>query len=185
MRILAASFALLVFIGMAVLNLVATVRIITKAGYSSWWILVPLSPIVMAIITFTVFVNEVRTSLTGSVSSFDAWSITGLLILDFLCGLFAWVFFLVFAFAEWPIQRQLRMEKQGRPIPVWVQQQGIQGFVGMPKHEAQSLPSRAQEPGWYPIEGNQNDQAYWDGRSWTGRRHWNGASWSDVPPGES
>ena len=107
---------LLLFMGMAVVNLVATVRIITKAAYSGWWILVPLSPIVMVVITFAFFVSEARTSLTGGVFNFDARSINvGLLVVDFLCGLLAWVFFLVFAFAEWPIQRQLRTRQARDP----------------------------------------------------------------------
>jgi hypothetical protein len=41
---------------------------------------------------------------------------------------------------------------------------------------------RADEgPGWYPIDTNRNDQAYWDGVAWTSRRRWEGAGWSEAP----
>jgi hypothetical protein len=70
----------------------------------------------MVVITFAFFVSEARTSLTGGVFNFDARSINvGLLVVNFLCGLLAWVFFLVFAFAEWPIQRQLRTRQARDP----------------------------------------------------------------------
>jgi len=42
-----------------------------------------------------------------------------------------------------------------------------------------------QEPGWYPMRTNPNDQAYWDGEGWTARRRWMaGRGWvesGDVP----
>jgi hypothetical protein len=44
-------------------------------------------------------------------------------------------------------------------------------------------PAPTQGAGWYPINENRNDQLYWDGEHWTGRRQWTGASWADVPLG--
>ena len=183
MGILAGSFGLpgaldlLVFIGFAVLNLVATVRIITKAGYSAWWILVPLSPIVMYIITFAVFVYEVRTSLTGGVSNFNAASIAGLLVLDAVCALLAWVFFLIFAFAEWPIQRQVRTQPTGQPVPLGMRERTDRGSVDVTAHEASPPPRMGHEPGWYPVAGSLSEQVYWDGETWTSQRRWGGAMW--------
>jgi hypothetical protein len=183
MGILAGSFGLpgvlelFVFTGLAVLNLVATVKIITKAGYSGWWILVPLSPIVMSIITFAVFVYEVRTSLTGDASSFNTTSITGLWVLDVVCGLLSWVFFLIFAFAEWPMQRQARALQARHPGPFGMRQSVVQGSVGLPVDEAFPPASKGREPGWYPVDGSLSEQVYWDGAAWTGRRRWGGASW--------
>ncbi len=165
------------FIGLAVLNLVATVKIITKAGYSGWWILVPLSPIVMYIITFAVFVYDVRTSLTGGVSSFDVRSIEGLWILDFVCGVLVWVFFLVFAFAEWPVQRELRAQRARPPVPFEMQRYATQGAAGAAKEDAVPLTNQGQGPGWYPVGGSLSEQAYWDGHAWTARRRWGGDSW--------
>jgi hypothetical protein len=37
------------------------------------------------------------------------------------------------------------------------------------------------EPGWYPVRTNPNEQTYWDGTDWTGRRRWSaGTGWSEV-----
>ncbi len=188
MGILAGSFGLpgvlevSVFIGLAVLNLAATVKIITKAGYSGWWILVPMSPIVMSIITFAVFIYEVRTSLTGGVSNFNTTSIAGLLVLDAVCGLLAWVFFLVFAFAEWPVQRQARTQQArtpqamyGAPVEMW--RRGFQGSAGIRADEAIPPASMGREPGWYSVGGSVSEQVYWNGEAWTTRRRWGGATW--------
>ncbi len=38
-------------LSVAVLNLIATVKIITKAGYSGWWILAPVAPVVLTFAT--------------------------------------------------------------------------------------------------------------------------------------
>jgi hypothetical protein len=40
------------------------------------------------------------------------------------------------------------------------------------------------EPGWYPVRANPNEQTYWDGTDWTGRRRWNaGTGWTEVGAG--
>ncbi len=37
------------------------------------------------------------------------------------------------------------------------------------------------EPGWYPVRANPNEQTYWDGTDWRGRRRWSaGAGWTEV-----
>jgi len=39
------------------------------------------------------------------------------------------------------------------------------------------------EPGWYPVRTNPNEQVYWDGADWTGRRLWSpGTGWAEVGP---
>jgi hypothetical protein len=39
------------------------------------------------------------------------------------------------------------------------------------------------EPGWYPVRANPNEQTYWDGTAWTGRRRWSaGAGWTELGP---
>jgi hypothetical protein len=35
------------------------------------------------------------------------------------------------------------------------------------------------DPGWYPMGTNPNDQSYWDGQTWTGRRHWTVNGWNE------
>ena len=43
---------------------------------------------------------------------------------------------------------------------------------------APSLPTRSPiQPGWEPIPGNMNTQAYWDGQAWTARRTWAAGRW--------
>jgi hypothetical protein len=39
------------------------------------------------------------------------------------------------------------------------------------------------EPGWYPVRTNPNEQVYWNGADWTGRRRWSaGTGWIEVGP---
>jgi hypothetical protein len=39
------------------------------------------------------------------------------------------------------------------------------------------------EPGWYPVRTNPNEQTYWDGTDWVGRRHWSaGTGWTEAGP---
>lgn len=41
--------------------------------------------------------------------------------------------------------------------------------------------SPPKEPGWYPVRANPNEQIYWDGTDWTGRRRWNaGTGWTEI-----
>lgn len=44
-------------------------------------------------------------------------------------------------------------------------------------------PGSDRSPGWYPFQGKVNQQAYWDGVDWTGRRVWSGTAWVEVPAG--
>jgi hypothetical protein len=39
------------------------------------------------------------------------------------------------------------------------------------------LGAAPKDPGWYPTGVNPNEQAYWDGQSWTGKRHWSVTGW--------
>jgi hypothetical protein len=46
---------------------------------------------------------------------------------------------------------------------------------------AASAGAPPKEPGWYPVRTNPNEQTYWDGRDWTGRRRWSpGVGWTEV-----
>lgn len=39
------------------------------------------------------------------------------------------------------------------------------------------------DPGWYPVRSSPNEQIYWDGHDWAGRRHWTpGAGWTEIAP---
>jgi hypothetical protein len=89
-------------------NFIAVSKIITKAGYSSRWIIVPLAPVVLWVATFILLVVEVRhvvaygttVSLPVSLSSYRV-----LEILDVLSVVVTWIFFLIFAFSDWPVSR--------------------------------------------------------------------------------
>ncbi len=61
--------ALVFFLVLTILSLIAWVRILNKAGYSGWWVLVGVVPLVNLIMFF------------------------------------------VFAFADWPVRRQLRGQR--------------------------------------------------------------------------
>ena len=44
-----------------------------------------------------------------------------------------------------------------------------------------AAPPTDKEPGWYPVRTNPNEQTYWDGNDWTGRRRWSaGTGWTEV-----
>jgi len=46
---------------------------------------------------------------------------------------------------------------------------------------AASAGAPPKEPGWYPVRTNPNEQTYWDGRDWSGRRRWSpGVGWTEV-----
>jgi hypothetical protein len=118
------AVVLVVYLAIAVLGIVATVKIVTKAGYSGWYVLLWLVPIV------------------------------------------GFVFFLVFAFSDWPVLQRLRAAEQS----AWVEGPS-RGLYRMPAPEPAAhsapLPSfygGAPPPGWYP-EGS--GERWWDGTKWT------------------
>ena len=46
---------------------------------------------------------------------------------------------------------------------------------------AASAGTPPKEPGWYPVRTNPNEQTYWDGTNWSGRRRWSpGVGWTEV-----
>jgi hypothetical protein len=173
-----AVFWLLVWIVVFVLTLVAWVRIITKAGYSGWWIAVPLSAVALQFLSLILGVG----SLTGLIHSplgFNRaeFDVAGVLAkLAFAVYVVSWILFLVFGFSDWPALSGPRPRvptyggDQGTPVP------GAPAPISLP-------PPRAQGPGWYQVGATNNDQGYWDGRGWTSRRRWEGAGWTDVPVG--
>jgi hypothetical protein len=104
---------------LVVVNFLAVSKIITKAGYSSKWIVVPLAPVVLWAATFILLVIDVRSVAVGgggtlalpvSLSNF-----AGLEILDFLSLLATWIFFLIFAFSDWPVGRMPRRAAENPP----------------------------------------------------------------------
>jgi hypothetical protein len=95
-------------IGFLSLNVVAIYKIIIKAGYSGNWILLVFAPFIAVVIGFAFFVSDVRSR------SFHAGNFTYWFALGGLLMFIDYIFFLVFAFSEWPALRQRRQSYQSR-----------------------------------------------------------------------
>jgi hypothetical protein len=94
--------SLLILLGIFVLTMVATSRIITQAGYSRYWILLPLSPVVFTIIYFIVLWQDFRSIILGVPSI--SFGTEGLFYhLDAISLFLNWLFYLIFAFSRWPV----------------------------------------------------------------------------------
>jgi hypothetical protein len=170
-----------VWLGLTVLFIAAWVKIITKAGYSGRWVLVPLSAGAFWLAAIAVGVGSFIDSLRSSnvFGSNDGFSTPGslnstgldvaavLAIIAFILYVVSWILFFVFAFSEWPA---LRQQNRGQASP------GARAQDPLP-----FSPGPASAPGWYPVSATNNDQAYWDGQAWTARKKWEGAGWVDVP----
>jgi len=106
---------ILVALGILVLNLVATYKIITKAGYSGRWMIVPLLPLII----YVLIVLDVISTPAFTVSQYSTGSFLLLGVFDGLSAVLSWVFFLVFAFSDWPVRRQLRQAQQTSTRTAW------------------------------------------------------------------
>jgi len=100
-------FGLLVALAFLTLNFVAVGRIITKAGYSGWWIILPLLLLVSYVVTQVVAVDTLHSIFSPS-GHFDTGGLKAAAAFDGLCLLLNYVFFLIFAFSGWPIEKDLR-----------------------------------------------------------------------------
>ncbi len=68
---------------------------------------------------------------------------------------------------------------EGEPGPVEASPGPSPQVLAESRQAGGSAPPK--EPGWYPVRANPNEQTYWDGRDWTGRRRWSaGAGWTEV-----
>jgi hypothetical protein len=88
--------------GFIVLNVVAVYKVITKAGYSGSWILLFLAPFAAYLIAVVVMVHEIGSGSVHFARIADWFALAGLLL--FIDD----IFFIVFAFADWPALRQQR-----------------------------------------------------------------------------
>jgi hypothetical protein len=87
-----------------VLNYWAATRIIRQAGYSSAWIVVPLTPLVITAAFMVIAYNDLNALVHGvPIGFFGANHLIDLWRLDGLSGLVFWLFFLIFAFSKWPV----------------------------------------------------------------------------------
>jgi hypothetical protein len=98
--------SLIFFLAIVLLDYIAVFRIITKAGFSPKWILVPLIPVGLWLITLLVLIIDVKTVIIGGTAlrepvGFRDFPI--LIVIDSLGVLVTWIFFLIFAFSDWPV----------------------------------------------------------------------------------
>jgi hypothetical protein len=94
---------LLVFFALIFLNYWAISRIIKQAGYASIWILLPLAPLLLTVLSFIIFWSDVHTIIFGGTLGFGGVNSIGVVWhLDQLSIFLNWIFFLVFAFSRWP-----------------------------------------------------------------------------------
>jgi len=202
------AFDLIILLAIGVLNMYAVYRIITKAGYSEAWILVPVSVIVLWIIAFSIALHAAVTFSTTTLGA--AAAVTWIAGVDVL---FNWILFLVFAFSDWPALKgpsEWRSPPIGyQPPPIGYQPPigwqpppgGPAPIGGVPAAAAFSPPAQSlhgphewaapapmpppvpagPQAGWYPMEGSAEEQVYWSGRSYTDRRQRSGGRWKNVP----
>jgi hypothetical protein len=179
-------------LGALVLSPFAFFQIITKAGYSGWWTLVPYSPWIVAFLGAGVFRTVDTSESIGT--TFDQLGLW--LVLTFLTGAFVTVMFFVFAFSAWPSLQQPRSRRGfstglppggsgppswGPPRPSSAMAPASAGgpFGGQP---ATSGPSPEQPSGWYRSGTiGAGEQSYWDGQAWTGKRKWSNSAWVELP----
>ena len=103
---------LVIALAIFVVIIVAYVQIITKAGYSPWWILLPLAMPVMYFVTFAVLLHDSLHQPFGTSGVTTLTNDFGFLgTIDLLVGLANFVMFLVFAFSEWPVMREARSRR--------------------------------------------------------------------------
>lgn len=91
-------FEFVVALGVWTITFIALHRIIVKAGFSGWWIVVPLSPVVAFFIGIAVVIHDVST--TGPFSALG--DVIDLEYAIWILCFVNWVFLLLFAFSSWP-----------------------------------------------------------------------------------
>jgi hypothetical protein len=92
-------------------NFMAVSKIITKAGYSAKWIIVPLAPVALWVVTFILLVVEVRHVVAFGTTVSQPVSLSSYRVLealDVLSVIVTWIFFLIFAFSDWPVGQSRR-----------------------------------------------------------------------------
>src|SRR5665213_29904 len=108
---------LLLAIGLMALLFIATARIIVQAGYSSLWILLPLSTLVLTTLCFFILWHDLNAVVFGGSIGFIGISTVGFVWhLDQVSVLLNSGFYLLFAFARWPASGTRHDRDDERPI---------------------------------------------------------------------
>jgi hypothetical protein len=179
-----------VSIAMWIVALAAIGRVITRAGFSAWWVAVPLAVPVVTYVT----VAQVHSHTRLGALSYNALvhSHHSLVIADVACAALVLVMLVVFALVDWPA---LRAVPAAAPARVAMTSHPRAGSSGSSRPSAtaadavpaarriRALPNVNGEPaGWYASGAlGSGEQSYWDGGAWTARRVWRFESWIDLP----
>jgi hypothetical protein len=143
---------LLILLGLLFLDYWATLRIITQAGYSSMWLLLPIAPLVLTIICYVILWNDLHEIFFGSSFGFAGINNASFFWdLDKISLLLNWVFYLVFAFSRWPVNGAPRSSSATAPLPP-PPSRAVPGPASAPPtpSAARVLPSSAAGPGAPP-----------------------------------
>jgi len=192
---------IILFLVLSVVTVVGAIQIITKAGYSPWWILLPLSLPVLWIVDIAIAFSGLSSAI-GTYGAFDLQTIvteakvmSTLTALDILAN---YAMFAVFAFSDWPVMQAARARHTpgpnpylggpapgppGRPSPATgVAPPPAVSAGGAPPPTATATAARPR--GWQRVDESLDEQ-YWDGRTWTARRRPSGdGGWVIVPLGD-
>jgi hypothetical protein len=178
-----------VSIAMWIIALAAVGRVITRAGFSAWWVVVPLAVPVVTYITLA----QVHAHTRVGALSYNALvhSHRSLVIADAACAALVLVMLVVFALVDWPA---LRAVPAAAPAAVGTTSRARPGSSRPsrpttsvadsvpPARRIRALPDVSGEPaGWYASGAlGSGEQSYWDGAAWTARRVWRFESWVDL-----
>jgi hypothetical protein len=181
---------IIIFIILTIVTIVGWIQIITKAGYSPWWVLVPLSiPVLWLISAFLLYsdLNGIGTYGAYNLGALESGEKTiGIFIV--LDGIFNFVMFLVFAFSDWPVMQAARSGRAygGATFGSRKVASGPAGQIAAPLPIVTETPLpnlEGQTPGWHRSGAvGAGEQSYWDGSAWTARRKWQNNDWVALPP---
>jgi hypothetical protein len=155
------------YIALAVLGIVAAVKVITKAGYSGWWILIAFVPIVGSVFALvfafstwpvTREIETLRARLAGAGGYGRPGDYDGRTSFDPASG-------------SLPPGKIEPTETISQSVPIPSFARFIDRDTATPS-ASPPLPPNAQPqsagPGWYPSPGGPPGQRrYWDGTGWT------------------
>jgi hypothetical protein len=137
--------ALLIILGLVFVDYWATMRIITKAGYSSKWILLPLAPLILTIVYYVILWHDLREIYFGSSIGFGGFSNTKFFWgLDVFSIFLNWLFYVIFAFSRWPSTVAPR-QSDDPPLPP-TPTRAISGSPSKPPAPAAPVPTERAVP---------------------------------------
>jgi hypothetical protein len=124
-------------------NFFAVAKIISKAGFSKTWILVPLAPVGLWFVTVILLAVDVKSAVVGDTTVSLPVHLANfqiLEVLDFLSIVVTWVFFMIFAFARWPVSTAPRPDGM-------LASHSPSAYLGKPQNPAQAAAPAAAPTG--------------------------------------